>query len=1012
MVKTIDSFSRSIIRSHLMHIMLMIAAVFLFVCLSTDIASAQTWSEVQAALNSSSNPVVTVLGPVNDGPAGIRAEGSDGPLVVKKGKNAMIRLNGPINRNLLIPRDNGYVMRIEGECRIVGIDDNNKLNGVITGGNNTGNGGGIYVANGGVLKLSAPVLVNKAARGGGIYVESGGTLIIETYIAYNEYFNGGDIHNNTASKDGGGIYVENGGHVYQSAGNVYANKCTYKYGLGYGVFTKGTYEMSGGEIRNHESQCNGAGIAVSEGGDLLMSGGSIQDNATGRIEGDGAGVYIDRYGHMEMSGGTIGSNSSNGRGAGIYTSPAASVVLKGGTIKNNKCSTIVSESGGFVLEMGDAVGAGVFAEDDNVYVSGSPVISGNTTEKKKTNETYADNLFIGKGVINIVSTIGEAARINVRTYETPEGAVVTCGLPLYGSPGQIKSDYSGYTAVSSNKEGSEAEAEFTKSEGLTTHRVRFFHRLGADAAPEQAVRDGEKAFNVQPENGYDTVWYNVLTEKVFDFDTPITSETELYDKVKTPKDGYSVSYVTGIDGLEFKPRSVKWTDDIYPAEHGQEEAVFAEHGKVFSGWYIDEDFKTKYEGEDFGTVQSKSPDNSAVLYAKTAHEHDGVDFRPWTDPNTLPDQPGNYYLENDVTLPGDEERWQFDEGEYRICLNGHTIRRDDDTGNEYFINDSVLQVNFDATLYLYDEPEKNGKITGGHSDYNGGGIRLLGTLKMYGGEISGNFANNGGGIGIEARGHLMMYGGSIINNECDSQGAGGGVYVEYMEWHEKIMSWNTRIAIGGGGVSPVKITENKSGTNNSDVSLPGGDIAKYIEIQGMLDSGAKIGVSVRSKLEKKGDKVRVTSGFDGNADNKNVMIFAEDIGSNGLPYDICEEKVNGVTEIFLMYGIGGSDGMKKNPMTVKAKKKVITVKYKKLKNKNQSLKKKSYLTIKKSKGTLRYKKGSGNKKILVNKKTGKITIKKGLKKGTYKVKVKVRASGNASYLKSAWKTVGFKIKVK
>lgn len=28
------------------------------------------------------------------------------------------------------------------------------------------------------------------------------------------------------------------------------------------------------------------------------------------------------------------------------------------------------------------------------------------------------------------------------------------------------------------------------------------------------------------------------------------------------------------------------------------------------------------------------------------------------------------------------------------------------------------------------------------------------------------------------------------------------------------------------------------------------------------------------------------------------------------------------------------------------------------------------------------------------------------------VKVKVRASGNASYLKSAWKTAGFKIKVK
>ena len=40
---------------------------------------------------------------------------------------------------------------------------------------------------------------------------------------------------------------------------------------------------------------------------------------------------------------------------------------------------------------------------------------------------------------------------------------------------------------------------------------------------------------------------------------------------------------------------------------------------------------------------------------------------------------------------------------------------------------------------------------------------------------------------------------------------------------------------------------------------------------------------------------------------------------------------------------------------------------------------------------------------------GKVTVKKGLKKGTYKVKVK--AAGNKNY-KAATKTVTFKIKVK
>ena len=52
----------------------------------------------------------------------------------------------------------------------------------------------------------------------------------------------------------------------------------------------------------------------------------------------------------------------------------------------------------------------------------------------------------------------------------------------------------------------------------------------------------------------------------------------------------------------------------------------------------------------------------------------------------------------------------------------------------------------------------------------------------------------------------------------------------------------------------------------------------------------------------------------------------------------------------------------------------------------------------------------GASKITVAK-TGKVTVKKGLKKGTYKVKVKVTAAGNTNYRK-ATKKVTFRIKVK
>ena len=62
-----------------------------------------------------------------------------------------------------------------------------------------------------------------------------------------------------------------------------------------------------------------------------------------------------------------------------------------------------------------------------------------------------------------------------------------------------------------------------------------------------------------------------------------------------------------------------------------------------------------------------------------------------------------------------------------------------------------------------------------------------------------------------------------------------------------------------------------------------------------------------------------------------------------------------------------------------------------------------------AKGKVTFKKAKGNKKIAVSK-AGKVTVKKGLKKGTYKVKVKVTAAGNANY-KKATKTVTLKVKV-
>ena len=69
------------------------------------------------------------------------------------------------------------------------------------------------------------------------------------------------------------------------------------------------------------------------------------------------------------------------------------------------------------------------------------------------------------------------------------------------------------------------------------------------------------------------------------------------------------------------------------------------------------------------------------------------------------------------------------------------------------------------------------------------------------------------------------------------------------------------------------------------------------------------------------------------------------------------------------------------------------------------------ITVKNAKGDVTYAKAGGSKKLTVNKKTGKITLKKGTKKGTFRIKVKVKAAGTKNY-KARSRTVTVRVKVK
>ncbi|MDO4805798.1 MAG: MBG domain-containing protein [Coriobacteriales bacterium] len=96
-----------------------------------------------------------------------------------------------------------------------------------------------------------------------------------------------------------------------------------------------------------------------------------------------------------------------------------------------------------------------------------------------------------------------------------------------------------------------------------------------------------------------------------------------------------------------------------------------------------------------------------------------------------------------------------------------------------------------------------------------------------------------------------------------------------------------------------------------------------------------------------------------------------------------------------------------NPMTVKAGKK--TASFSTLKKKAVAVK--CPVTVSKAQGKVTYAKAGGSAVLTINKNTGKVTVKKGTKKGTYSIKIKVTAAGNGNY-KAATKTVTGKVVVR
>lgn len=178
------------------------------------------------------------------------------------------------------------------------------------------------------------------------------------------------------------------------------------------------------------------------------------------------------------------------------------------------------------------------------------------------------------------------------------------------------------------------------------------------------------------------------------------------------------------------------------------------------------------------TYTAWTNDEAASQYGDSSH----------TAANSLPKDPGYYYLTTSVTL-SDSDTWRPADGTV-LCLNGRTVRefafyKPDfdaitvDSGVTFSLTECASiqgyihcagsrgthTVNNSGTFNLY-----NGRLRGTTSTADGAAVYNNGTFNMYGGTISNNGTTARGG-GVYNAGVCSLYGGTITNN-----GSGGGVY--------------------------------------------------------------------------------------------------------------------------------------------------------------------------------------------------------------------------------------------
>ena len=326
---------------------------------------------------------------------------------------------------------------------IYAVESTVNVNGGIISGHSATYGGGIYAYNSSININGGQISENQSTYGGGICA-----------IEYsNVSLKGGSIAGNKSGQ-GSGVYLdmsnlvmkEENGKSCQITQNTVTTEPSPQdmHGEGGGIFLI----YSKAEIESGTIKKNTAIAAPDENGNIrgglggaisamyskviIKGDAEIRNNSAGNR---GGAIYTegtkDDSCLLNIEGGTISGNHVNGSGAGIFAICSRGnkynmdVKIYGGTITNNYSGTGENEEENAIVLMGWDPNLTEDTGFADLYLSGSPVITGSVTLSDDNN--YGPRIYVGKSLqlsdkhILVTPTYGKADLIAVE-YENDSAA--------------------------------------------------------------------------------------------------------------------------------------------------------------------------------------------------------------------------------------------------------------------------------------------------------------------------------------------------------------------------------------------------------------------------------------------------------------------------------------------------------------------------------------------------------------------------------------------------------------